>query len=53
MVNKTSLTAVGRFIRSIHTVIIAVTHPHARYAAFGDGTLELGGRTRDLSYGRE
>lgn len=43
------LTAVGGFIRSIHAVIVAVTHPDTRNAAFGDSTLELGGCTCDLS----
>ena len=47
------LTAVGGLIRSVHTVIVAVAHPDTRYAAFGDGTLELGGCTRDLGCGRE
>lgn len=35
------MCAVGRFIRSIHTVIVTVTHPHPWDAAFSDGTLEL------------
>ena len=39
-----SLTAVGGLIRSIHAVIVTVTHPDTRDTAFGDGTLELGGK---------
>ena len=42
------LTAVGWFVRPVHTVIVTITHPDARDTALGDGTLELGGRTRDL-----
>lgn len=44
------LTAVGGFIRSVHTVVVAVAHPDAGNAAFGDGALELGGCACDLSY---
>lgn len=48
-----SPTAVGGFVRSVHTVVVTVAHPDARYAAFGDGTLELSGGTRDLGYDKE
>lgn len=48
-----ALTAVGRFVRAVHAVVVAVTHPHPGDAALGDGTLELGGRTRHLSYRTE
>lgn len=44
------LTAVGRFVRSIHTVVVAVAHPDSGNAAFGDGTLELVGGTRHLRW---
>lgn len=43
-----SLTAVGRLIRSIYTVIVPVTHPHPWDTALGDGTLELIGGTCHL-----
>ena len=43
------LTAVGGLIRSIHTVVVPVTHPHSWDAALGDGTLELVGGTCNLS----
>ncbi len=43
--NELCLTAVGRLIRSIHTVIVPVTHPHPWDTALGDGTLELVGGT--------
>jgi hypothetical protein len=45
------LTAVGRLIRSIHTVIVPVTHPDTRDTALGDGTLELVRSTRHIRYG--
>lgn len=35
------MCAVGGFIRSVHTVVVTVTHPHSWDAAFGDGALEL------------
>lgn len=41
--NELCLTAVGRLIRSIHTVIVLVTNPHPWDTALGDGTLELVG----------
>lgn len=43
--SKVCLTAVGRLIGSIHTVVVPVTHPHPGDAAFGDRTLELVGGT--------
>ena len=46
-----ALTAVGRLIRSIHTVIVPVTHPDTRDTALGDGTLELVRSTRHIRYG--
>lgn len=42
------LTAVGRFIGAINAVVVPVTHPDARDAALGDGTLELVGGTGHL-----
>lgn len=43
-----SLTAVGRLIRSVHTVVVPVTHPHPWDAALRDGALELIGGTGHL-----
>lgn len=43
--NELYLTAVGRLIRSVHTVIVPVTHPHPWDTALGDRTLELVGGT--------
>lgn len=48
-----SLTAVGGLVRTVHAVVVSVAHPDPRYAALGDGTLELGGCTRHLSCGRK
>lgn len=44
-----SLTAVGRLIRSVHTVIVTVTHPNPWDAALTDGALELVRGTSDFS----
>lgn len=43
------LTAVGRLIAAIHTVIVPVTHPDSGDAALGDGALELVGGAGHLS----
>lgn len=43
-----SLTAVGRLIRSVHAVVVPVTHPHPWDAALRDGALELIGGTGHL-----
>lgn len=48
-----SLTAVGRFIRAVHAVVVTVTDPDTGDAALGDGTLELVGGTGHLSCRRE
>lgn len=47
---RRSLTAVGRFVRAVHTVVVTVTHPDPGNAALSDDTLELVGCTRHLSY---
>lgn len=39
------LTAVGRLIGSVHTIVVPVTNPHPGDAALADGTLELVGGT--------
>lgn len=45
---KMCLTAVGRLVRSIHAVVVPVTHPHPWDAALRDGALELVGGARYL-----
>lgn len=47
---RLSLTAVGWFIRAVHTVVVTVTHPDTGNAALSDDTLELVGCTCHLSY---
>lgn len=44
------LTAVGRFVGSVHTVVIAVAHPDSRDAALSDDTLELIGCAGHFGY---
>lgn len=46
--NDLSLTAVGRLVGSVHTVVVSVTHPHPWDAALRDGALELIGGTSHL-----
>lgn len=50
---NSGLTAVGGLIRAVDAVVVAVADPDARYAALGDGALELRGCTRHLSCGRK
>lgn len=45
------LTAVGRLVTAVHTVIVPVTDPDAGDAALGDGALELVGGTGHLGCG--
>lgn len=47
---RLGLTAVGRFVRSVHTVVVAVAHPDAGNAALSDDALELVGCARHLGY---
>lgn len=47
---RLSLTAVGGFVRVVHTVIVTVTHPDTGNAALSDDALELVGCTCHLSY---
>lgn len=49
------LTAIGRLITAVHTVVVPVTDPDSGDAALGDGALELVGRTGHLGcrWGRQ
>ena len=45
------LTAVGRLVTAVYTVVVPVAHPDSGDAALGDGTLELVGGTGHLGCG--
>lgn len=45
------LTAIGRLVTAVHTVVVPVTDPDSGDAALGDGALELVGGTGHLGCG--